>query len=78
MSSQKTISLEKNQSRIGKVFKVLVEDQPEEHLFTGRTYFQAPEVDGITYIHSKNLQVGSFASVRITDALEYDLIGEAA
>lgn len=78
MSRQKEISLKKNQNRIGKVFKVLVEDSPEENLFTGRTYFQAPEVDGIVFIHSKNLHPGAFASVRITDALEYDLIGEAA
>ena len=89
MSLQTKISLENNRKHLGKVLEVLVEENTEENLFTGRTSFQAPEVDGITYIHqtsreaktsdvSGSLQIGRFASVRITDALEYDLIGEAA
>ena len=43
----------------------------------GRTVFQAPEVDGITYVHKERLTVGDFADVRISDSMEYDLIGEA-
>jgi ribosomal protein S12 methylthiotransferase len=76
MSSQSIISLENNQNHIGRNYDVLVETKTNENLFAGRTFFQAPEVDGITYIHSEKLLPGSFASVRITDALEYDLIGE--
>lgn len=84
MSLQTEISLEHNQNYMGKILEVLVEENPEENLFTGRTSFQAPEVDGITYIHQTSrgktgqLQIGRFASVRVTDALEYDLIGETA
>lgn len=77
MSSQMEISRKNNSRHIGNVFKVLVEDAPEDNLYTGRTFFQAPEVDGITYIKSEKLKPGSFARIRITDALEYDLIGES-
>jgi ribosomal protein S12 methylthiotransferase len=76
MSRQKEISLKNNLNHIGRVYKVLVEEKLENDLFIGRTYFQAPEVDGITYINSEQLEIGCFASVMVTDALEYDLIGE--
>jgi ribosomal protein S12 methylthiotransferase len=77
MSRQREISLENNRKHIGKVFEVLVEELPEKSLCVGRTKYQAPEVDGITYV-TGNLKLGSFARAKITDALEYDLIGEAA
>ncbi len=76
MSAQMTISENNNAKYIDQVCSVLVETNPEDNLFIGRTAFQAPEVDGITYIHSTNLEIGSFADVKITDALEYDLVGE--
>jgi ribosomal protein S12 methylthiotransferase len=63
-------------NHIGRVYKVLVEEKLENDLFIGRTYFQAPEVDGITYVNSEQLEIGCFAGVMVTDALEYDLIGE--
>ena len=48
--------------------------------FIGRTAFQAPEVDGLTYINTAKmpfgLKIGSFADMRVTDAREYDLMGE--
>jgi ribosomal protein S12 methylthiotransferase len=53
-----------------------VENTAGENSFDGRTFFQAPEVDGMTYIHSQRLEIGSFVSVRVTDALEYDLTGK--
>ena len=77
MSSQAKISLENNRKRIGKVVKVLVEEKGKNNIFSGRSAFQAPEVDGVTYINSGRLQAGCFAHAKITDALEYDLIGEA-
>jgi len=76
MLSQSTISLNNNQNHIGRSYDILVETKVKENLFTGRTFFQAPEVDGITYVNSQNLLTGSFAKVKITDVLEYDLIGE--
>jgi ribosomal protein S12 methylthiotransferase len=81
MSAQSGISSEKNQKYIGKIVKVLVEESLENHLFAGRTNFQAPEVDGISYINtaplSFDLKIGTFADMRVTDAMEYDLMGEA-
>lgn len=78
MSSQVNISLVHNRKFTGKTVQVLVEERSEEGLFTGRTARQAPEVDGLTYIHANRLQTGCMTDVRITDALEYDLVGEAA
>ena len=77
MSSQAKISLENNRKRIGEVVKILVEEKGKDNIFSGRSAFQAPEVDGVTYINSDRLQAGCFAHAKITDALEYDLIGEA-
>jgi len=77
MSRQSEISLENNRKHIGKVLDVLVEELPEKTLYIGRTKYQAPDVDGITIINGK-LKKGSFARVKITDALEYDLIGEVS
>ena len=81
MSAQSGISSENNQKYIGKIIKVLVEESLENHLFAGRANFQAPEVDGISYINTGSfpfgLKIGSFADMRVTDAMEYDLMGEA-
>lgn len=76
MSLQAEISLKNNQKLIGRTYQTLVEGRPDYHTFSGRTQFQAPEIDGVTYIDSSRLSVGTFATVRIIDALEYDLIGE--
>ncbi len=82
MSAQSEISSENNQKYIGKTLKILVEEFLENHLFAGRTNFQAPEVDGISYINTEQspfkLKIGSFADMRVTDAMEYDLMGVAA
>jgi len=76
MSLQLGISEANNQKFIDETFSVLIEEASEDKLFTGRTAFQAPEVDGLTFVHATDLQPGSFARVRITDAYEYDLVGE--
>ncbi len=77
MYSQQEISSQVNQRHIGNVYDVLVEETVGNNLFSGRTFFQAPEVDGVTTIQSKRLNIGTFARVKIIDALEYDLTGEA-
>ncbi|MBA3017594.1 MAG: 30S ribosomal protein S12 methylthiotransferase RimO [Proteobacteria bacterium] len=76
MSRQADISMKNNQKYIGRVLKVLVEEKSEDNMFIGRTYFQAPEIDGITYINSNQLQPGIFTSIKISDAFEYDLAGK--
>ena len=79
MSAQSGISSENNQKYIGKIVKVLVEESLENNLFAGRTNFQAPEVDGISYINTSalpfDLKIGRFTDMRVTDAMEYDLMG---
>ncbi|MCL2108305.1 MAG: 30S ribosomal protein S12 methylthiotransferase RimO [Oscillospiraceae bacterium] len=64
---------------LGKVFEVVVEgyDRLLEMHF-GRSYMHAPEIDGLIYISAKNLQLGEFIKVKITDAVDNNLIGEVA
>ena len=61
-----------------KTLNVLIEDKAkdEKAIYLGRTAHDAPEVDGCVFVHSaKHLKPGEFVSVKITDALEYDLVG---
>ncbi len=77
MSLQRDISQELNQRLIGKKIRVLI-DEEESGAYLGRSEYDAPEVDGeVTVSSSRKLFPGDFAQVRITDTLEYDLVGEA-
>ncbi|MCX8104758.1 MAG: 30S ribosomal protein S12 methylthiotransferase RimO [Ignavibacterium album] len=76
MEIQSKISLEKNQTFVGKTLKVLLESKESEY-YVGRSYRDAPEVDGeILFKSEKKLKPGNFYDVRITDYDEYDLYGE--
>lgn len=76
MEVQQEISYEKNQEKIGKQFKVLI-DKREAGRYLGRTEFDSVEVDNEVVVHSgKKLTVGEFVEVRITKAYDYDLEGE--
>jgi ribosomal protein S12 methylthiotransferase len=75
MSCQADISLGNNKKHKNRTYKVLVENGPENGHYIGRTSFQAPEVDGITFIRSDEIEKGSFIMVKITDFFEYDLAG---
>jgi ribosomal protein S12 methylthiotransferase len=76
MDLQRHISFEKNQSLINSTQRILIDEVNEkENYSTGRTIHDAPEIDNEVIIH-ETLKVGEFFNVRITDALEYDLIGE--
>jgi ribosomal protein S12 methylthiotransferase len=81
MSCQLDISAQNYQKYIGQMIEVLVEEAVEDGLFAGRARFQAPEVDGMAYIKSGPEQpgprIGSFSRIKVTDAMEYDLIGDA-
>ncbi len=78
MKLQRRIAAEKNHAHIGQTVSVLIEELVEPGLYLGRTAFQAPEVDGITYVRGLDLAVGSFAVVRISGSMDYDLQGERA
>ena len=77
MSMQQEISYDKNCRRVGSVERVLVEGASEEteHLLVARHAGQAPDVDGVVYINDGTALAGNFATVEITEAHEYDLIG---
>lgn len=75
MEVQQEISYEKNQEKIGKVFKVIV-DKKEAGKYLGRTEFDSVEVDNEVIIQSdRKLTAGEFVNVRITKAYDYDLEG---
>ncbi|MDB5277792.1 MAG: rimO [Ferruginibacter sp.] len=76
MEVQQEISLEKNQEKVGKVFKVLI-DKKEAGRYLGRTEFDSVEVDNEVIIESKKkLTIGEFVNVKITKAYDYDIEGE--
>jgi len=81
MTVQQDISKEVQRKFIGKTLKVLIDEQQkgESNVYLGRSEYDAPEVDGVVYVHSKkDLMPGDFVLVKITDAYEYDLVGEVA
>ena len=76
MEVQQEISLEKNQEKVGKTFKVIV-DKKEAGRYLARTEFDSVEVDNEVVIDgAKKLPIGNFVNVRITKAFDYDLEGE--
>lgn len=77
MDLQQGISLELNQQKIGKSFKVLI-DRKEGGSFYGRTEFDSPEVDNEVILDATRnyLRVGDFVMARVTAASEFDLIAE--
>jgi ribosomal protein S12 methylthiotransferase len=77
MLKAQSVSKEINKSFLGKTIEVLI-DEKEKGSYLGRTQYDAPEVDGLVYVSSKEeLKPGDFVRVKITDTLEYDLVGEA-
>ncbi|MBN1933221.1 MAG: 30S ribosomal protein S12 methylthiotransferase RimO [Anaerolineae bacterium] len=84
MHLQQTISLEQNQAQIGRVLDVLIEgvgeaetedaNEPPMPVSVGRTYRDAPEIDGLVLIEGE-IEAGQMIEVEIVDAMEYDLIG---
>src|SRR4051812_16139499 len=78
MAVQQEISYEKNQEKIGKTLKVLV-DKKEAGRYLGRTEFDSVEVDNEVILSAEQkLQPGNFYQVKITKAYDYDLEGELA
>ena len=76
MEVQQEISLEKNEEKVGKTFKVII-DKKEAGRYLGRTEFDSVEVDNEVIINSnKKLPIGEFVNVKITKAYDYDLEGE--
>lgn len=76
MALQQEISSEIAASKVGKVFKVII-DRKEGDYYVGRTEFSSPEVDPEVLIRAteKRLRIGCFYNVKITDSEEFDLYG---
>ena len=74
MNDQAPISYVRNRKRIGREYDVLLEGyDPQGRVFYGRTYAEAPEVDGLIFIrHDELLELGRFYKARILQALNYD------
>ena len=77
MELQSQISWELNQQKIGKEFKVVI-DRKEGDYFVGRTEFDSPDVDNEVLINATKsyLKTGEFATVKITDAADFDLFAK--
>lgn len=78
MELQQEISFDLNERLKGAETDVLIEGYvPDENVYIGRSYGDAPDVDGFVFVYSEeNLETGDFVHVRITGSSEYDLIGE--
>lgn len=79
MELQSSISWEKNEEKVGKVFRCIF-DRKEGNYFVGRTEYDSPDVDNTVLVSAENLYlpIGEFADIRITSAEEFDLYGELA
>ena len=77
MELQQEISAEYGESMIGKELVVMIEGKvADENAYVGRTYGDAPSVDGYIFVQTGELLMsGDFVKVKVTGALEYDLIG---
>jgi len=79
MSLQKGVSSAKNSTLIGSRQRVLVDGPSAQHewLSGGRTWFQAPEIDGMVVLDGHDGPAGEFVEVEVTAATEYDLVARA-
>ncbi len=79
MEKQMLISAALLSEKVGQRIESIVEEKIEDGIYLGRTIFDAPEIDGAVYIHcdkERELEIGDFVLVDVTDALEYDLLGD--
>lgn len=78
MSEQADISYNINQTLIGSVQEVLIEEKSERqgYALVGRCRRQAPEIDGVTYVQGADAKIGQIVSCRLTASDHYDLFGE--
>jgi ribosomal protein S12 methylthiotransferase len=75
MEAQRPISESKMSSHVGSIVEAIVEDKTEEG-YSGRTWMDAPEIDGMIYISAdKEIELGSIIKVKVESASEFDLMG---
>ena len=77
MELQVNISETNMMNKVGNIYDVLIEEYAGENIYVGRTYMDSPEIDGVVYVNSnEELELDEFVPVKITEYLEYDLIGD--
>ena len=78
MELQQEISYDHSRSMIGRTLEVMIQGKvADENAYVGRTYMDGPGVDGMIFVQTgEEMMSGDFAMVRVTGAMEYDLIGE--
>lgn len=78
MELQQDIAFDKSEQMVGRIVDVMIEGKvADEDAYVGRTYMDAPNVDGLIFVNTDlALMSGDFARVKVTGAVEYDLIGE--
>lgn len=78
MELQQDVSADKSAGMVGKTLEVMIEGKvADENVYVGRTYMDAPNVDGFIFVNTdEELMSGDFVPVKVTGAMEYDLIGE--
>ena len=75
MTKQQEISRQKLADKLGETLEILIEEKLEDDVYLGRSYMDAPDVDGLVYVRAKEpLKIGSFYSVLVTESSEYDLL----
>ena len=78
MALQQEIAFEYGDSLVGYELDVLIDEKVDDELWAGRSFADAPEIDGTVFIAGENLEVGQMVSVEILERKDYDLIGAVA
>lgn len=74
---QSDISQERNQKLVGTIQRVIVDEfDVDQGMFFGRTQWDAPEIDNVIWLKETDLEIGGFYQVKITEAFDFDLIGQ--
>lgn len=77
MAAQQELAFRFGDSLVGYELDALIDEQLEENLWLGRTYADAPEIDGNVYVTGAGIRVGEMVPVEIVERREYDLVGVA-
>jgi ribosomal protein S12 methylthiotransferase len=78
MALQQKIAFEYGDSLVGYELDVLLDEQLDNETWVGRSFADAPEIDGAVFVKGKDLEVGQFVPVEIEARQDYDLVGSAA
>ena len=75
MAAQQQIAYDHGDSLIGSELDVLIDSQVDDQFWLGRTYADAPEIDGNVYVSGDGINVGDFVPVEMIERRDYDLVG---